>query len=81
MKAMGEAAAVGLSGEAFAVGGAETGRHRAFAVTYPATREATELIETRVLLEMGIRGGPHPHERVPISSRHFPPGSRSASAS
>lgn len=68
MKAMGEAAAAGIAGEASPFGGAETGRHRAFAVSYPATRAATALIQTRVLLEMGIRGGHHPHEPVAIGS-------------
>lgn len=68
MKAMGEAAAVGIGGEAAPFGGAETGRHRSFAVSYPASREATPLIQTSVLLEMGIRGGQHPHEAVAIGS-------------
>jgi hypothetical protein len=56
MKAMGDAAATGVGGEASGAG-AETGRHRAYTVTYPATREPTALIATSVLLEMGIRGG------------------------
>ena len=68
MKAMGEAAASGVGGSASAVGGSETGRHRSYEVAYPATREPTALIRTSVLLEMGVRGGPHPHERVPIGS-------------
>ena len=29
-------------------------------------RAATALIRTSVLLEMGIRGGPQPHEMIPI---------------
>ncbi|MGH2696612.1 MAG: nucleotidyl transferase AbiEii/AbiGii toxin family protein [Actinomycetota bacterium] len=66
MKAMGEAAAAGVQGEASGVGGAESGRHRSFAVTYPARREPTALIATSVLLEMGVRGGSHPHEDVVI---------------
>lgn len=37
-------------------------------MSYPATREATALIDTRVLLEMGIRGGHHPRELVTIAS-------------
>ena len=37
-------------------------------MAYPATREPTALIRTSVLLEMGVRGGPHPHEPVPIGS-------------
>ena len=36
-------------------------------VAYPASREPTALIRTSVLLEMGVRGGAHPQERVPIS--------------
>jgi hypothetical protein len=67
MKAMGEAAAAGVGGAASGAG-AETGRHRAFAISYPATRAPTPLIATSVLLEMGVRGGPHPHERVAIGS-------------
>lgn len=68
MKAMGDTAAAGVGGEVSGVGGAESGRHRSFAVRYPATREATELIATSVLLEMGVRGGSHPHEPVVIGS-------------
>lgn len=67
MKAMGEAAAAGVDGEASGAG-AETGRHRAYTVSYPATRKPTPLIATSVLLEMGMRGGPHPHEPVAIGS-------------
>ncbi|MBI2708571.1 MAG: nucleotidyl transferase AbiEii/AbiGii toxin family protein [Actinobacteria bacterium] len=66
MKAMGEVAAAGVGGEASRVGGAESGRHRSFTVSYPARREPTALIATSVLLEMGVRGGPQPHERVVI---------------
>ena len=67
MKAMGETAADGVNGNATGRG-AETGRHRAYDVSYPATREPTNLIATSVLLEMGVRGGPHPHEPVAIGS-------------
>ena len=67
MKAMGAAAAAGISGSASSVGGSETGRHRSYEVSYPATRKATTLIRTAVLLEMGVRGGPRPHESVPIT--------------
>lgn len=66
MKAMGAAAAAGIGGEASPVGGSETGRHRSYELSYPATREATKLVRTTVLLEMGVRGGQHPHESVPI---------------
>jgi len=68
MKAMGEVAAAGVGGHAEPTGGSETGRHRSFDVHYPATRKATPLISTTVLLELGVRGGPHPHEVVPIGS-------------
>jgi len=68
MKAMGEEAAAGVAGRAEPTGGAQTGRHRSFNVHYPATREATSLISTTVLLELGVRGGPDPHEVVPIRS-------------
>ncbi|MGH9087474.1 MAG: nucleotidyl transferase AbiEii/AbiGii toxin family protein [Acidimicrobiales bacterium] len=68
MKAMGDAAANGVGGAATAIGGSETGRHRAYEVSYPATRKPTGLVRTSVLLEMGVRGGPHPHEAVPIGS-------------
>jgi hypothetical protein len=67
MKAMGAVAAAGVGGEASSVGGAETGRHRSYSVTYPATREPTALIQTSVLLEMGVRGGHHPRESAAVS--------------
>ncbi|MCU1497580.1 MAG: hypothetical protein JWM47_1533 [Acidimicrobiales bacterium] len=68
MKAMGQTAASFLSGEAQPVGGTETGRHRSYEVSYPTTRPATSLIRTSVLLEMGIRGGDHPHDLQPVGS-------------
>lgn len=67
MKAMGTLAAQGVSGEAVSAG-SETGRHRAYSISYPATRSSTDLIATSVLLEMGVRGGSHPHEAVSINS-------------
>lgn len=67
MKAMADAAAAGVGGTASGVGGSETGRHRSYEIAYPAAREPTALIGTSVLLEMGVRGGPHPHTSVPIS--------------
>ena len=67
MKAMSETAALGIDGEASKVGGSETGRHRSYELAYPTLRKATPLIRTSVLLEMGVRGGPHPHELVPIN--------------
>ncbi|HWL38314.1 MAG TPA: nucleotidyl transferase AbiEii/AbiGii toxin family protein [Frankiaceae bacterium] len=66
MKAMGAAAAAGVGGAASPVGGSETGRHRSYSVTYPATREPTALIQTSVLLEMGVRGGHHPNESAAV---------------
>ncbi len=68
MKAMADSAATGAGGSASGVGGSETGRHRSYEITYPATREPTALIRTSLLLEMGVRGGSHPHAPVPISS-------------
>jgi hypothetical protein len=68
MKAMGVAAAWGCAGEANRHGGSETGVHRAYRVSYPVTYESTETIATTVLLEMGVRGGPNPAERVEIGS-------------
>jgi hypothetical protein len=67
MKEMSATAASGIEGEASPVGGSETGRHRCYEMSYPATREPTAVVRTSVLLEMGVRGGPHPHERVPIT--------------
>ncbi len=68
MKAMADAAAAGVGGSAAGVGGSETGRHRSYEIAYPATRAPTALGRTGVLLEMGVRGGAHPHASVPISS-------------
>lgn len=67
MKDMGQAAAAGIGGQATPSGGSETGRHRSYEVGYPATRGPTALFRTSVLLEMGIRGGQHPHEPAAIS--------------
>ncbi|HVX19813.1 MAG TPA: nucleotidyl transferase AbiEii/AbiGii toxin family protein [Acidimicrobiales bacterium] len=66
MKRMAESAAAAVGGTLAAVGSRETGRHRAYEVSYPATRQATALIRTGVLLEMGVRGGSQPHETRPI---------------
>jgi hypothetical protein len=68
MKSMGEAAAAAAEGQAERHGGSETGVHRAFRVSYPATHRPTDAVAANVLLEMGVRGGPNPHERVPIGS-------------
>lgn len=66
MKQMSESAAAGIGGAASAVGGAETGRHRSYKIHYPALGPATELISTRVLLEMGVRGGAEPFQTAAI---------------
>ena len=66
MKEMAHSIAEGVGGAEEAVGGRETGRHRSYEIRYPAARQPTALIRTSVLLEMGVRGGPHPHDRVPI---------------
>jgi hypothetical protein len=67
MKEMGTTAASGIEGAASPVGGSETGKHRCYEVSYPATHESTAFMRTSVLLEMGVRGGPHPHELVSIN--------------
>lgn len=67
MKEMGQAAAVFVGGTASSVGGSETGRHRAYELSYPTSRRPTTQVRTSVLLEMGVRGGPHPHETVAIA--------------
>jgi hypothetical protein len=66
MKSMAESAAAGIAGEASPTGQAERGRHRAYDISYPATRPATELFRTSVLMEMGVRGGEHPSELASI---------------
>ena len=68
MKTIAEAAAAAAEGQAERYGGSETGVHRAYRVSYPATYRPTDAVATSVLLEMGVRGGPNPHERVPIGS-------------
>jgi len=68
MKSMGHAAAAIAQGQADGHGGAEKGVHRAYRVSYPATYRPTDVVATSVLLEMGVRGGPNPHEQVPIGS-------------
>lgn len=68
MKSMAETTAARIGGSAAAIGGSETGRHRSYVMTYPATREPTALIGTGVLLEMGVRGGSHPHAPMLIGS-------------
>ncbi len=66
MKTMAASAATGVDGACEAVGDRETGRHRSYEIGYPAAHQPTALIRTSVLLEMGVRGGPHPHQVLPI---------------
>lgn len=66
MKEMGRVAAAGVGGTATPVGSSETGRHRSYQVSYPTSTPPAVLINTSVLLEMGVRGGPHPHQSVTI---------------
>jgi hypothetical protein len=68
MKSMGQAAAAIAQGQTDGHGGAEKGVHRAYRVSYPVTYRPTDVVATSVLLEMGVRGGPNPHEQVPIGS-------------
>jgi len=56
MKQMAEAAAALIGGPPTSYGGAERGRHRAYEIPYPILRPATELIQPRVVLEMGASG-------------------------
>ena len=68
MKQMAVAAAASTGGTPTSYGGAERGRHRAYEITYPIRGPATELIQPRVLLEMGVRGGDHPKQRVSMGT-------------
>lgn len=68
MKRMAETAADSIGGIPTSYGGAESGRHRAYEIPYPVLTPATKLIQPRVLLEMGVRGGDHPKHRVSIGT-------------
>lgn len=68
MKDMAAMAASHVQGQHNSEGGAETGRHRSYLMQYPSTYDSTELIKASVLLEMGVRGDPEPHEKVSIGS-------------
>lgn len=57
-----------LGGPSTAVGGSERGRHRAYRVEYPALHPPTLMLQTSVLLEMGIRGGTDPSAPMAIGS-------------
>ncbi len=68
MKTDGQRAAASTGGTPTSYGGAERGRHRAYEIPYPIRRPATELIQPRVLLEMGVRGGDHPKQKVSMGT-------------
>jgi hypothetical protein len=68
MRAMANDAAASIGGAPTSYGGAERGRHRAYEIPYPVLRPATELIQPRVLLEMGVRGGDHPKQKVSMGT-------------
>lgn len=68
MKAMAMTTAAAIGGAAIPFGGAESGRHRSYTITYPTKSASTAVIQTSVLLEMGIRGGENPNEQMPINS-------------
>jgi hypothetical protein len=67
MKDMAESAADALSTNPQSVS-SETGVHKSVRLTYPAGREPSLGISAGVLLEMGRRGGPNPHETLPAGS-------------
>ena len=66
MKAMGALAATTSGGEARRYGSAETGKHRSYEISYPATNLPARPISATVRLEMGVRGGPHPSKEVEV---------------
>jgi len=66
MKRMAAAAAAGVDGDLEQSGDSRSGVHRAYDVLYPTTRPATEVVRTRVLLEMGVRGDDFPTDSVAI---------------
>jgi hypothetical protein len=68
MRRMADRAAEWVGGNASPSGSADRDRHRAYEVHYPASRPATAVIRTSVLLEMGVRGGSQPSELTPIGS-------------
>ena len=67
MKQMGSSTAEALGGS-LTSGPAERGVHRSCRVGYPSIHAATNLLETTVLLEMGVRGGAHPCDQRKIGS-------------
>jgi hypothetical protein len=67
MKAMGALAAKTTGGEERRFGDAESGKHRAYEITYPAINVPARPLSATVRLEMGVRGGPHPSEEVEVT--------------
>lgn len=67
MKSMGDAAGEAL-GATPTSEHPETGRHRTYRIGFPTDRPRTTAIEPSVLLEMGIRGGDHPSQRIEIGT-------------
>lgn len=68
MKSMGRSAAAALSTELPPSAIAEKGVHRTYKLSYPATRTPVANISTQLELEMGIRGGPDPHQPTAMRS-------------
>jgi hypothetical protein len=67
MKAMGALGAKTTGGEAHRYGDAESGKHRAYEISYPAINIPARPLSATVRLEMGVRGGPYPFEEVAVS--------------
>jgi hypothetical protein len=66
MKAMGGTAGAALGGSARPTSQSQTGLHKSFWLSYPAARRQGSGVGPEILLDMGIRGGPQPTERLAI---------------
>jgi hypothetical protein len=66
MKGMGDAAAADIEAECRGQD-ASRGIHRSYQLHYPASHGGSAVLPY-VLLEMGVRGGPEPHEARPIGT-------------
>ncbi len=66
MKTMGEAAGAALGRPPRATSQSQTGVHKSFWLSYPATRGPDPGVGSEILLEMGIRGGPQPSELLTV---------------
>lgn len=66
MKTMGEAAGAALGSRPRPTPQSQTGVHKSFWLTYPAAHGPDPGVGSEILLEMGIRGGPQPSERLTI---------------